>query len=311
MSEDGASIYSASEVARKEFPDEDVTVRGAVSIGRRLMDPLSELVKIDPKNLGVGQYQHDVDQNLLKEKLDNTVESCVNAVGVNLNTASPYLLAYVAGIGPSLAEKIVAYRSENGAFSTRAELLKVPRLGAKAFEQCAGFLRVKGGKNPLDNSAVHPESYPIVDAMARKLGVKPSELIGNQELLGKLKAEDFVSEKAGLPTVCDILKELAKPGLDPRAEASEFAFAEDIRSLEDLKAGMELPGIVTNITAFGAFVDIGLHENGLVHASQMGERGLADPSKILKLHQQIKVSVLSVDLDRKRISLRLIRGSKQ
>ena len=309
VSEDGASIYSASEVARKEFPDEDVTVRGAVSIGRRLMDPLAELVKIDPKNLGIGQYQHDVDQSLLKEKLDNTVESCVNAVGVNLNTASPYLLAYVSGIGPSLAENIVAYRTENGGFKARAELKKVPRLGAKAFEQCAGFLRIRGAANPLDNSAVHPESYGIVDRMAASLGVKSSDLVGNQDLISRLKAEDFVTEAAGLPTVNDIIRELAKPGLDPREQASEFSFADDIHEIDDLKVGMELPGIVTNITNFGAFVDIGLHDNGLIHVSQMGPRG-TDPTKVVKLHQQIRVSVIAVDLDRGRISLRLMNPTR-
>ncbi len=305
VSEDGASIYSASEVARKEFPDEDVTVRGAVSIGRRLMDPLAELVKIDPKNLGVGQYQHDVDQNLLKEKLDNTVESCVNSVGVNLNTASPYLLAYVAGIGPSLAAGIVEYRTSNGAFSSRKELLNVPRLGAKAYEQCAGFLRVRGGSNPLDASAVHPESYGIVDSMASSLGVTTAELIGNAELCSRIQAAAFVTPKAGLPTINDIIRELAKPGLDPREAASEFAFADDIHDIEDLKTGMELPGIVTNITNFGAFVDIGLHDNGLVHVSQMGPRG-TDPTKVVKLHQQVRVKVLGVDLDRGRISLGLL-----
>ena len=307
VSEDGASIYSASEVARKEFPDEDVTVRGAVSIGRRLMDPLAELVKIDPKNLGVGQYQHDVDQTLLKEKLDNTVESCVNAVGVNLNTASPYLLAYVSGIGPSLAENIVAYRTAEGGFKSRAELRKVPRLGAKAFEQCAGFLRIRGAENPLDNSAVHPESYPIVDRMAASLGVSTRELVGNAELCSGIKAEAFVTEKAGLPTINDILKELVKPGLDPREQASEFAFADDIHDIDDLKVGMELPGIITNITNFGAFVDIGLHDNGLIHVSQMGPRGV-DPTKVVKLHQQVKVTVVSVDSDRRRIGLRLVRN---
>ena len=306
VSEDGASIYSASEVARKEFPDEDVTVRGAVSIGRRLMDPLAELVKIDPKNLGVGQYQHDVDQTLLKEKLDNTVESCVNAVGVNLNTASSYLLSYVAGVGPSLAEKIIAYRDEHGAFRTRAELLKVPRLGAKAFEQCAGFLRIRDAANPLDGSAVHPEAYHIVDRMASKLGVKSSELVGNAELCSKINAADYVEGSFGLPTITDIIKELEKPGRDPREEASEFEFDRDIRDIEDLKTGMQLPGIVTNITAFGAFVDIGLHDNGLIHVSQMGVRGQADPAKILKLHQQIRVEVIAVDLERGRISLRLL-----
>ncbi len=306
VSEDGASIYSASEIARREFPDEDVTVRGAVSIGRRLMDPLAELVKIDPKNLGIGQYQHDVDQALLKEKLDNTVESCVNAVGVNLNTTSPYLLAYVAGIGPALAENIIAYRTENGGFRSRAELRKVPRLGPKAFEQCAGFLRIRGAENPLDNSAVHPESYGIVDRMAASLGVTTKQLVGNAELCAKIQAKDFVTPQAGLPTVNDILKELAKPGLDPREQASEFAFAEDIHGLEDLKVGMELPGIVTNITNFGAFVDIGIHDDGLVHVSQMGPRG-TDPTKVVKLHQQVRVAVTAVDPDRGRISLRLLK----
>ena len=304
VSEDGASIYSASEIARQEFPDEDVTVRGAVSIGRRLMDPLAELVKIDPKNLGIGQYQHDVDQTLLREQLDNTVESCVNSVGVNLNTASPWLLAYVAGIGPSLAANIVATREKKGGFSSRAELLEVPRLGAKAFQQCAGFLRIRGAENPLDNSAVHPESYGIVDRMAESLGVSTRELVGNAELCSKIHAGDFVTAEAGLPTVNDILKELAKPGLDPREHAAEFSFADDIRTLEDLKEGMELPGIVTNITNFGAFVDIGLHENGLIHVSKLGPRG-TDPSKVLKLHQQLTVRVLGVDLDRRRIALGL------
>lgn len=305
VSEDGASIYSASDVARKEFPDEDVTVRGAVSIGRRLMDPLAELVKIDPKSLGVGQYQHDVDQNLLKEKLDNTVESCVNSVGVNLNTASSYLLSYVAGIGPSLAENIVAYRTANGGFKTRAELIKVPRLGAKAFEQCAGFLRIHGGSNPLDDSAVHPEAYGLVDRMAASLGVSAVELVGNADLCSKIKAEDFVGGSFGLPTINDILKELVKPGRDPREAAQEFEFSQDIHEIDDLVAGMDLPGIVTNITNFGAFVDIGLHENGLIHASQMGVKGMAVPSKVLKLHQQVTVTVLQVDSERRRISLRL------
>ena len=307
VSEDGASIYSASEVARAEFPDEDVTVRGAVSIGRRLMDPLSELVKIDPKSLGVGQYQHDVDQGLLKEKLDNTVESCVNSVGVNVNTASPWLLRYVAGIGPVLADNIVAWRKSEGDFRSRSDFKKVPRLGEKAFRQCAGFLRIPGAANPLDNSAVHPESYHIVDRMARSLGVPVGELVGNAGLCSRLRAEDFVEPDFGLPTVQDILKELVKPGRDPREAATAFEFAQDIRTIEDLVPGMELPGIVTNLTNFGAFVDIGLHENGLIHASQMGVRGMADPSRILKLHQHIKVTVLSVDLDRNRISLRLVR----
>ena len=307
VSEDGASIYSASEVARAEFPDHDVTVRGAVSIGRRLMDPLAELVKIDPKSLGVGQYQHDVDQALLKEKLDNVVESCVNSVGVNVNTASSYLLSYVSGIGPALAENIVQHRSENGAYKSRKDLLKVKRLGDKAFEQCAGFLRIHGAANPLDNSAVHPEAYHIVDAMARDLGVSTKELVGNAELCSKIKAEKYVDNQFGLPTVNDIINELRKPGLDPRESAQEFEFSHDIHSIEDLKTGMELPGIVTNITAFGAFVDVGIKQNGLIHASQMGVKGMADPSKVLKLHQQVKVTVISVDLERGRVGLRLMK----
>ena len=298
VSEDGASIYSASEVARKEFPDEDVTVRGAVSIGRRLMDPLAELVKIDPKSLGVGQYQHDVDQGLLREKLDNTVAICVNSVGVNLNTASPYLLSYVSGIGPALASNIVAFRDAEGGFSSREQLHKVPKLGPKAFEQCAGFLRIHGAANPLDNSAVHPECYHIVDKMAADFGVSTKDLVGNVGLISKIDPEHYVEGEFGLPTINDILKELAKPGRDPRQEAQEFSFADDIHDIEDLKTGMELPGIVTNVTAFGAFVDIGIHENGLIHVSQMhGAK--------LKLHQKVKVSVLNVDLERNRISLRL------
>lgn len=308
VSEDGASIYSASQAARDEFPDEDVTTRGAVSIGRRLMDPLAELVKIDPKSLGVGQYQYDVDQNLLREKLDNTVVICVNSVGVNLNTASTYLLSYVSGIGPALAGNIVDYRTEIGGFSSREQLHKVPRLGAKAFEQCAGFLRIHGAENPLDNSAVHPECYHIVDKMAKDLGVETKDLVGNKDLLSKIKADAYVEGDFGLPTIQDILKELSKPGRDPREAAQEFSFSDDIHTIEDLKEGMELPGIVTNITNFGAFVDIGIHENGLVHVSQMGVRGRdVDPSKILKLHQHIKVHVIGVDLERKRISLRLIK----
>ena len=307
VSEDGASIYSASEVAREEFPDHDVTVRGAVSIGRRLMDPLAELVKIDPKSLGVGQYQHDVDQNLLKEKLDNTVESCVNSVGVNLNTASSYLLSYVSGIGPSLADNIVEYRAANGAYRSRRDLLKVKRLGDKAFEQCAGFLRIVGAENPLDNSAVHPEAYHIVDKMARNLGVSSQELVGNAELCSKIDAVHYVDGEFGLPTINDIINELKKPGRDPRESAEVFEFSHDIKVMDDLVVGMELPGIVTNITAFGAFVDVGIKQNGLVHASQMGVKGMADPSKIVKLHQKVKVAVVSVDLDRGRIGLRLIR----
>ena len=307
VSEDGASIYSASEVAREEFPEYDVTVRGAVSIGRRLMDPLAELVKIDPKSLGVGQYQHDVDQALLRETLDNTVVSCVNNVGVNLNTASSYLLSYVSGIGPALADNIVEYRSENGPYTSRKDLLKVKRLGAKAFEQCAGFLRIHGAKNPLDNSAVHPEAYHIVDKMARDLGVTAKELVGNSDLCSRIDPVKYVDGDFGFPTITDIIQELRKPGRDPRESAQEFEFAHDIRTIEDVKTGMELPGIVTNITAFGAFVDIGIKQNGLIHASQMGVKGMADPSKILKLRQQIKVQVTSVDLDRLRIGLRLLK----
>lgn len=305
VNEDGASIYSASEIARKEFPEYDLTVRGAVSIGRRLMDPLSELVKIDPKSLGVGQYQHDVDQALLREKLDNTVESCVNSVGVNLNTASEYLLAYVSGVGPGLAANIVAYRNEIGSYTSRAQLKKVKRLGDKAFEQCAGFLRIADAANPLDNSAVHPESYHIVDRMAADLGVSPADLVSNPELCSRIVAENYVEADFGLPTINDIISELRKPSRDPRTEAQEFSFADDIHDIEDLHVGMELPGIVTNITAFGAFVNIGVHENGLIHVSQMGVRGLSDPSKVLRLNQKIKVGVISVDLERKRIGLRL------
>lgn len=300
VSEDGASIYSASEVARKEFPDEDVTVRGAVSIGRRLMDPLAELVKIDPKSLGVGQYQHDVDQNLLREKLDNVVVICVNSVGVNLNTASPYLLSYVSGIGPVLAQNIMDYRTKIGGFSSREQLKEVPKLGPKAFEQCAGFLRIHGARNPLDNSAVHPECYHIVDKMAAGLGISTKELVGNKELISKIDPQKYVEGEFGLPTINDILKELAKPGLDPRESAQEFNFSEDIHEIDDLKVGMELPGIITNITNFGAFVDIGIHENGLIHVSQMNHQKV-------KLHQHVMVSVLAVDLDRKRISLRLLK----
>lgn len=307
VSEDGASVYSASEVAREEFPDKDVTVRGAVSIGRRLMDPLAELVKIDPKSLGIGQYQHDVDQNLLKETLDNTVESCVNSVGVNLNTASPYLLSYVAGIGPSLAANIVEYRSRHGAYRSRSELTKVKRLGEKAFEQCAGFLRIPGADNPLDNSAVHPECYHIVEKMASDLGVSTKELVGNETLCSKIVPEKYVEGDFGLPTITDIVKELRKPGRDPRSDAKEFGFSEDIHTMDDLMDGMELPGIVTNITAFGAFVDIGIKQNGLIHVSQMGVRHLTDPTKVLKLHQHVRVEVIGVDMERNRIALRLLK----
>lgn len=307
VSEDGASIYSASEVAREEFPEFDVTVRGAVSIGRRLMDPLAELVKIDPKSLGVGQYQHDVDQGLLREKLDNTVESCVNSVGVNLNTASSYLLSYVSGIGPSLAENIVEYRAAHGAYRTRKELLKVKRLGDKAFEQCAGFLRIAGAENPLDNSAVHPEAYHIVDKMAADLKVSTKDLVGNADLCSKIDASRYVTGDFGLPTINDIIAELKKPGRDPRESAQVFEFSHDIKTIDDLIVGMELPGIVTNITAFGAFVDLGIKPNGLIHASQMGAKGMADPSKIVKLHQQVNVMVTSVDLERGRIGLKLLK----
>jgi len=310
VSEDGASIYSASEVAREEFPEEDVTTRGAVSIGRRLMDPLAELVKIDPKSLGVGQYQYDVDQNLLREKLDETVESCVNLVGVNLNTASPWLLRYVSGIGASLAAAIVAYRTEHGAFTSRSQLKDVPRLGPKAFEQCAGFLRIPGASNPLDDSAVHPEVYHIVAKMAADLGVPAGELVGNKALLDGIDPGKYVEGDFGLPTVTDILSELAKPGRDPRGEAEEFSFSDDIHTIEDIREGMELPGIVSNITAFGAFVDIGVHENGLIHVSQMkpkGYKGLVVPAKVLKLHQKVSVQVIGVDVERKRISLRLLQ----
>jgi len=324
VSEDGASVYSASDIGREEFPLEDVTVRGAVSIGRRLMDPLSELVKIDPKSLGIGQYQHDVDQGLLREKLDFTVEHCVNSVGVNLNTASPYLLRYVAGIGPSLAESIVRYRAENGPFASRQELLKVPRLGAKAFEQSAGFLRIRGAENPLDGSAVHPERYALVGRMASDLGVSVKELVGNESLCAKIEPARYVGGDVGLPTVTDILRELVKPGLDPRAAAEEFSFSEEIHEIEDVVVGMELPGIVTNITAFGAFVDIGIHEDGLIHVSQLGRkaprasRGVTDATpdchstacpwnlSDLRLRQKVRVKVLSVDLDRRRIGLKLI-----
>ena len=303
VSEDGASIYSASDVAREEFPDEDVTVRGAVSIGRRLMDPLAELVKIDPKSLGVGQYQYDVDQTLLREKLDDTVVSCVNAVGVNLNTASPYLLRYVAGIGPALARNIVEYRAASGGFESRAQLMEVPRLGAKAFQQCAGFLRIHGAANPLDNSAVHPEAYHIVDRMAADLGVTTAGLVGNEELCKKIDPAKYVEGDFGLPTLKDILRELAKPGLDPREKAGDFAFSDAVHAMEDLEVGMELPGIVNNITDFGAFVDIGVHQDGLIHVSQMGEAR----KNGLKLHQHIYVTVMGVDLERRRISLRFIK----
>ncbi len=303
VSEDGASVYSASKTARDEFPDYDVTVRGAVSIGRRLMDPLAELVKIDPKSIGVGQYQHDVDQNRLKGSLDQVVESCVNLVGVELNTASQHLLTYVSGLGPQLAKNIVEFRAENGPFSSRKELLKVPRLGAKAFEQCAGFLRIAGAKNPLDNSAVHPESYPIVEKMAADLKCSVAELISNKEVLAKIDLKKYVNEKVGMPTLSDIKSELEKPGRDPRKIIKVFEFSADVHTINDLKPGMELPGIVTNITNFGAFVDVGVKQDGLVHISQLADKYVSDPNEVVSLHQHVKVKVLEVDVQRKRIQL--------
>ena len=303
VSEDGASVYSASKVARDEFPDEDVTVRGAVSIGRRLMDPLAELVKIDPKSIGVGQYQHDVDQTKLKHQLDQTVESCVNQVGVNLNTASSHLLQYVSGLGPTLAKNIVDYRKENGAFASRAQLKKVPRLGPSAYQQCAGFLRIPGAKNPLDNSAVHPESYPIVEQMAKDLGCTLKDLIEQKDLRTKLDIKKYVTSEVGLPTLTDIIKELEKPGRDPREQLEAFEFDSRVQSVEDLEEGMILPGIVTNITNFGAFVDIGVHQDGLVHISQMANRRIAHPTDVVKLHQHVTVRVMEIDHRRNRISL--------
>lgn len=306
VSEDGASIYSASPVAREEFPEYDVTVRGAVSIGRRLMDPLAELVKIDPKSLGIGQYQHDVDQTLLKEKLDDVVVSCVNSVGVNLNTASKHLLSYVSGIGSALAQNIVDYRSEIGAFTSRNQLLKVKRLGAKVFEQAAGFLRIPGAENPLDNSAVHPERYSLVSRMAADNNISLEELVGNKEMASAIDLTKYVSSEVGLPTLNDIIQELAKPGRDPRSTVKVLEFAEDIHTIEDIKSGMELPGIVTNITNFGAFVDIGIKQNGLIHISNMGKKYVSNPNEVLKLHQHVKVSVIDVDLARGRIQLKLL-----
>ena len=306
VSEDGASIYSASETAREAFPQYDVTVRGAVSIGRRLMDPLAELVKIDPKSLGVGQYQYDVDQSLLKEKLDEVVESCVNSVGVNLNTASRHLLSYVSGIGPALAKSIVEYRAENGAFKGREELKRVKRLGGKAFEQAAGFLRIPDAANPLDNSSVHPERYALVEQMASDAGIALKELVGNKEMVERINLSAYLSDDVGMPTLNDIAAELAKPGRDPRSLAKVFEFSNDISTIEDLAEGMELPGIVTNITNFGAFVDIGIKQNGLVHVSQMSNKFISNPSEVLKLHQHVMVQVLSVDLKRSRIQLKLI-----
>ena len=303
VSEDGASVYSASKTARDEFPNEDVTVRGAVSIGRRLMDPLAELVKIDPKSIGVGQYQHDVDQAKLKKSLDTTVESCVNLVGVNVNTASVHLLTYISGLGPTLAKNIVDYRRDNGAFTSRAQLKKVPRLGPAAFEQCAGFLRVDGAKNPLDNSAVHPERYTVVESMAKDMGCSVGQLIGNNEKIRQIPLAKYVTAEVGMPTLNDIVAELEKPGRDPREDLEEFAFDERVHTVADLVPGMLLPGIVTNITKFGAFVDVGVHQDGLVHVSQLANRYVADPAEVVKLHQHVQVKVVEVDTRRNRISL--------
>ncbi|MCL4639954.1 MULTISPECIES: Tex family protein [Olivibacter] len=303
VNESGASIYSASEVAREEFPDYDITVRGAVSIGRRLMDPLAELVKIDPKSIGVGQYQHDVDQNKLQESLADTVISCVNAVGVELNTASKQILAYVSGLGPALAQSIVEYRNQHGAFRRRADLKKVPRLGEKAFEQAAGFLRIRGAENPLDASAVHPERYALVEEMAKDLGHEVNSLLKDEKLRKSIPLNKYVSEEVGLPTLNDILAELSKPGLDPREKFETFSFTEGVNTVNDLKVGMKLPGIVTNITNFGAFVDIGVHQDGLVHLSQMANRFIKDPNEVVKVHQQVEVTVIEVDANRNRISL--------
>ena len=303
VSENGASIYSASKIAREEFPEYDVTVRGAVSIGRRLMDPLAELVKIDPKSIGVGQYQHDVDQAALKKSLDQTVELCVNLVGVNVNTASKHLLTYVSGLGPTLAQNIVNYRTEHGPFASRKALMEVPRMGAKAFEQSAGFLRIPNGENPLDNSAVHPESYPIVERMAKDLGCTVKELIEQKELKRKLHLADYQTAEVGMPTLNDIMAELDKPGRDPRQHIQVFSFDPNVKQIEDLHEGQVLPGIVTNITDFGCFVDVGIKENGLVHISELADQYVSDPSSVVSLHQHVEVRVLHVDLARKRIQL--------
>ena len=310
VSEDGASVYSASKVARDEFPDEDVTVRGAVSIGRRLMDPLAELVKIDPKSIGVGQYQHDVDQTLLKHSLDQTVESCVNLVGVNLNTASQHLLTYVSGLGPVLAQNIVDYRRQNGAFTSRAQLKKVPRLGPAAYQQCAGFLRIPDAKNPLDNSAVHPESYHVVEQMAKDQNCSVADLINNKGTRDRIDIRRYVTADVGLPTLTDILRELEKPGRDPREQIEAFEFDPRVQTIEDLHEGMQLPGIVTNITNFGAFVDIGVHQDGLVHVSQLADKYVSDPTRVVHLHQHVLVRVIAVDLRRHRISLSM-KGLQQ
>lgn len=303
VSEQGASIYSASKLAREEFPEYDVTVRGAVSIARRLMDPLAELVKIDPKSIGVGQYQHDVDQAKLKKSLDQTVESCVNLVGVNLNTASSHLLTYISGLGPQLAQNIVNYRAQNGAFKARKELLKVPRMGAKAYEQCAGFLRIPQAANPLDNTAVHPESYHIVEQMAHDLKCSVQQLVSDKSLRLQVNLEKYISSEVGMPTLRDIMQELEKPGRDPRGPIRVFEFDANVHSIDDLREGMELPGIVGNITNFGAFVDIGIHENGLVHLSQMADRYISDPNEVVSIHQHVRVKVIGIDRARKRIQL--------
>ncbi|MDR4499547.1 MAG: RNA-binding transcriptional accessory protein [Candidatus Scalindua sp.] len=310
VNESGASVYSASEVAREEFPDQDVTVRGSVSIGRRLMDPLAELVKIDPKSIGVGQYQHDVDQNALKQSLDDVVISCVNAVGVEVNTASTQLLQYISGLGPQLARNIVAYRNEHGPLTSREKLKKVPKLGPKAFEQAAGFLRIRDGENPLDRSAVHPESYHIVDAMAKDIGCSVLELMQNEEMRKKIDMAKFVTDSVGMPTLLDIVNELTKPGRDPREKFEAFSFVEGVEKIEDVVPGMELPGIVTNVTAFGAFVDIGVHQDGLVHISQLSNRFVKDPNEVVKVHQKVSVTVLEVDLQRRRISLSMKSSGK-
>jgi protein Tex len=303
VNESGASIYSASDVAREEFPDKDITVRGAVSIGRRLMDPLAELVKIDPKSIGVGQYQHDVDQNQLQASLDDTVISCVNSIGVELNTASKQILAYISGLGPQLAQNIVEYRNKNGAFKRRSELRQIPRLGEKAFEQAAGFLRIRNAEHPLDSSAVHPERYALVEQMAKDLNCKVENLMKDDQLRQQIKLQNYVSENVGLPTLNDILKELAKPGLDPREQFEAFSFSEGINSINDLHVGMNLPGIITNITAFGAFVDIGVHQDGLIHLSQMADKFIKDPNEVVKVSQKVMVRVTEVDVNRKRIAL--------
>ena len=306
VSEDGASIYSASKIAREEFPEYDVTVRGAVSIGRRLMDPLAELVKIEAKSIGVGQYQHDVDQTALKKSLDMTVESCVNSVGVNLNTASRHLLTYISGLGPTLAQNIVDYRAENGAFTSRKELMKVPRMGAKAFEQCAGFLRIPDAKNPLDNSAVHPESYSVVEHIAKDMKCSVEDLIKNKELRSQIDIQKYVTDKVGLPTLTDIMEELEKPGRDPRQAIKVFEFDKNVKTIDDLKEGMVLPGIVTNITNFGCFVDVGIKENGLVHVSQLCRQFVSDPTTVVSIHQHVQVKVIGIDRERKRISMTMI-----